>query len=171
VLNATTLDSIAAWPSGLFPNRLHLTLDGKLVLQSNAQSSTVSVYDARTRALIGNIDFAYDESRAKPTMLTQFGRSATPLGILIAPDGKRAWVALAAMDEIADVDIATRKVVRLPRPGASRTGWRTCRKRPCAATTPCVVRGRETLATEVAFRTPLPAKRYGLRNLSARTNV
>jgi DNA-binding beta-propeller fold protein YncE len=99
VLNATTLDSIAAWPSGLFPNRLHLTLDGKLVLQSNAQSSTVSVYDARTRALIGNIDFAYDESRAKPTMLTQFGRSATPLGILIAPDGKRAWVALAAMDE------------------------------------------------------------------------
>ena len=122
VLNATTLDSIAAWPSGLFPNRLHFTPDGKFVLQSNAQSGTVSVYDARSRALVGNIEFAYDEAKAKPTMLTQFGRSATPLGILIAPDGRRAWVALAAMDEIAEVDIATRKVVRLLKAGRGPDG-------------------------------------------------
>lgn len=122
VLNATTLDSIAAWPSGLFPNRLHFTPDGKFVLQSNAQSGTVSVYDARSRALVGNIEFAYDEAKAKPTMLTQFGRSATPLGILIAPDGRRAWVALAAMDEIAEVDIATRKVVRLLKAGREPDG-------------------------------------------------
>lgn len=122
VLNATTLDSIAAWPSGTFPNRLHFTPDGKFVLQSNAQSSTVSVYDAHSRALVGNIEFAYDEAKAKPTMLTQFGRSATPLGILIAPDGKRAWVALAAMDEIAEVDIATRKVVRMLKAGREPDG-------------------------------------------------
>ena len=122
VLNATTLDSIAAWPSGLFPNRLHFTPDGKFVLQSNAQSGTVRVYDARSRALVGNIEFAYDEAKAKPTMLTQFGRSATPLGILIAPDGRRAWVALAAMDEIAEVDIATRKVVRLLKAGREPDG-------------------------------------------------
>jgi DNA-binding beta-propeller fold protein YncE len=112
ILDAVTLDSIAAWPSGKFPNRLHFTTDGKFVLQSNAQSSTVSVYDAYSRSLVGNIEFAYDEAKAKPTMLAQMGRSATPLGILISPDGRHAWVALAAMDQIAEVDIATRRVVR-----------------------------------------------------------
>ncbi len=122
VLDANTLDSIAAWPSGQFPNRLHFTPDGRYVLQSNAQSSTVSVYDGRTRALVGNIEFAYDEVKAKPTMLAQMGRSATPLGILIAPDEKRAWVALAAMDEIAEVDIATRKVVRFLKAGREPDG-------------------------------------------------
>ncbi|MBI1809659.1 MAG: beta-propeller fold lactonase family protein [Gemmatimonadetes bacterium] len=112
ILDANTLDSIAAWPSGQFPNRLHFTPDGQTVLQSNAQSSTVGVYDAKSRKLLGNIEFPYDEALGKPTVLTQFGRSATPLGILIAPDGKRAWVALAAHDRLAEVDIATRKVVR-----------------------------------------------------------
>ena len=112
VLDAKTLDSLAAWPSGQFPNRLHFTPDGRTVLQSNAQSSNVGVYDAKTRTQIATIDFPYDEALGKPTMLTQFGRSATPLGILIAPDGTRAWVALAAHDRLAEVDIAARKVVR-----------------------------------------------------------
>ncbi len=113
VLDATTLDSLAAWPSGLFPNRLHFTPDGRTVLQSNAQSSTVDFYDASKRSLAGRITFPYDEALGKPTMLTQFGRSATPLGILISPDGKTAWVALAAHDRLAEVDIATRRVLRM----------------------------------------------------------
>jgi DNA-binding beta-propeller fold protein YncE len=112
VLDATTLDSLAAWPSGQFPNRLHFTPDGRTVLQSNAQSSTVDFYDVRKRLLAGSITFPYDEALGKPTMLTQFGRSATPLGILIAPDGRRAWVALAAHDRIAEVEIATRRIAR-----------------------------------------------------------
>lgn len=112
ILDANTLDSLAAWPSGLFPNRLHFTPDGRTVLQSNAQSSRVDFYDARKRLLAGSITFPYDDALGKPTMLTQFGRSATPLGILIAPDGKTAWVALAAHDRIAEVDIATRTVTR-----------------------------------------------------------
>lgn len=113
VLDANTLDSLAAWPSGLFPNQLHFTPDGRTVLQSNAQSSRVDFYDASKRLLAGSITFPYDDALGKPTMLTQFGRSATPLGILIAPDGKRAWVALAAHDRIAEVEIATRRVVRM----------------------------------------------------------
>ena len=122
VLDANTLDSLAAWPTGLFPNRLHFTPDGKWVLQSNAQSGTVSVYDAKARTLAGTIAFAYDETIAKSTMLNQFGRSATPLGILIAPDGKRAWVALAAHDRLAEVDIASRRVLRMLTAGREPDG-------------------------------------------------
>ena len=40
------------------------------------------------------------------------GRSPQPEGILIAPDGKRAWIALSAMNRLAEVDLSTRKVVR-----------------------------------------------------------
>jgi DNA-binding beta-propeller fold protein YncE len=40
------------------------------------------------------------------------GQTPQPEGILIAPDGKRAWVALSAMNRIAEVDIANRRVLR-----------------------------------------------------------
>jgi DNA-binding beta-propeller fold protein YncE len=45
-------------------------------------------------------------------MLGAMGRSPQPEGILIAPDGKRAWIALSAMNRLAEVDLATRRVVR-----------------------------------------------------------
>ena len=112
VLDASTLDSLASVPTGEFPNRVHFTPDGKWVLVSNIRSGTVDVIDAATRQPIDHISFAFDSTRANPTMLGAMGRSPQPEGILIAPDGKRAWVALSAMNRLAEVDLSTRKVVR-----------------------------------------------------------
>jgi YVTN family beta-propeller protein len=112
VLDASTLDSLASVPTGEFPNRVHFTPDGRWVLVSNIRSGTVDVIDAATRQPIDKISFAFDSTQANPTMLGAMGRSPQPEGILIAPDGKRAWIALSAMNRLAEVDLSTKKVVR-----------------------------------------------------------
>jgi YVTN family beta-propeller protein len=112
VLDANTLDSLATIPTGEFPNRVHFTPDGKWVLVSNIRSGTVDVIDAATRRTVDHITFAFDSTKANPTMLGAMGRTPQPEGILISPDGKRAWIALSAMNRIAEVDIASRRVLR-----------------------------------------------------------
>ena len=112
VLDANTLDSLASIPTGEFPNRVHFTPDGRWVLVSNIRSGTVDVIDASTRQPIDRLSFAFDSTQANQTMLGAMGHSPQPEGILIAPDGKRAWIALSAMNQLAEVDLATRKVVR-----------------------------------------------------------
>jgi YVTN family beta-propeller protein len=91
---------------------VHFTPDGRWVLVSNIRSGTVDVIDASTRRTVDHITFAFDSTKANPTMLGAMGRSAQPEGILISPDGRRAWVALSAMNRLAEVDLASRKVVR-----------------------------------------------------------
>jgi DNA-binding beta-propeller fold protein YncE len=112
VLDATTLDSLGSIPTGEFPNRLHFTPDGRWVLVSNIRSGTVDVIDAAARRTVDRITFAFDSTQTNATMLGAMGKSAQPEGILIAPDGRRAWVALSAMNRLAEVDIASRRVVR-----------------------------------------------------------
>ena len=123
ILNAQTLDTITSAPTGKFPNRLKFTPDGRHVLLSNAQSGYVGIYDVRRRAEIAQIPFAVDSALLRPQMLgSQMGQSATPLGILMHPGGARAWVALAAMDRIAEVDVEKRTVVRLLQAGREPDG-------------------------------------------------
>ena len=112
VLDANTLDSLASIPTGEFPNRVHFTPDGRWVLVSNIRSGTVDIIDAVARRAVDHITFAFDSTQANATVLGAMGRSPQPEGILIAPDGSRAWIALSAMNRLAEVDLATRRVVR-----------------------------------------------------------
>jgi YVTN family beta-propeller protein len=112
VLDATTLDSLATIPTGEFPNRLHFTPDGRWVLVSNIRSGTVDVIDAAARRTVDHITFAFDSTKVSPTVLGSMGRTPQPEGILISPDGKTAWIALSAMNQLAEVDLATRRVRR-----------------------------------------------------------
>ena len=113
VLDARTLDSLATLPSGEFPNRLKFTPDGRWVLVSNATSSTIGIYDARARVLVATIPIPLDSTQASAEHLASpMGKSAVPLGILIAPDGRRAWVATNAMRRLAEIDIAGRRIAR-----------------------------------------------------------
>ena len=112
VLDANTLDSLASIPTGEFPNRLHFTPDGRWVFVSNIRSGTVDVIDAAARRTVDHITFAFDSTQANPTVLGTMGRTPQPEGILISPDGRRAWIALSAMNRLAEVDVPTRRVVR-----------------------------------------------------------
>ena len=71
-------------------NRLRFTPDGKLVLISDAETGDVVVVDASSREV---------------TKRVNLGKMA--LGILIVPDGSRAYIALAAEDKVAVFDLKT----------------------------------------------------------------
>lgn len=122
VLRAATLDSVATFPSGgVYPNRLRFTPDGRLVLVSNAASGTVQLFDARTRAPVAAIPFPRDTAKA-PADGGPMSGSAVPLGILISPDSRTAYVATAAHNEIAVVDIPGRRIVATLRTGDEPDG-------------------------------------------------
>ncbi len=69
-------------------NRVKFTRDGKRVLVSDPPSNAVLVFDAATRQLVKSI----------PT-------EAVPAGILMAPDGKRAYVACIAAGVVQVIDL------------------------------------------------------------------
>jgi len=69
-------------------NRVKFTRDGKRVLVSDPPSNQLLVIDARTRQIVKKID-------------SEVG----PEGILIAPDGKRAFVACSGAGKIAVLDL------------------------------------------------------------------
>ena len=74
-------------------NRLKFTLDGKLVLISDLGNNALVVVDAASRKVV---------KRLNP------GRQ--PEGILIAPDGARAYVAVAGEKNVAILDLKTLEV-------------------------------------------------------------
>jgi len=71
-------------------NRVKFTRDGKRVLVSDPPSNALLVYDAASRQLIKKLD-----------------TEAGPEGILIAPDGKRAFIACSAAGKVAVLDLDT----------------------------------------------------------------
>jgi YVTN family beta-propeller protein len=121
IMNAATLDSLAGLPAGGRPNRLHFTPDGRTVLVSNINSGTLLFYDARRRQLVDSLAFRIDAARPG-NVAGSASLSAAPEGILLSPDGRRAWIALAGADRLAEIDLATRKVARYITTGAAPDG-------------------------------------------------
>jgi DNA-binding beta-propeller fold protein YncE len=111
VLDAATFDSLASLPTGRFPNRLKFTPDGRHVLVSNAAAGTLGIYDARARRLLATVALG-EGTATTPNAMNPSGRSAMPLGIQLAPDGRRAWVALNAAGALAEVEVPGGRIVR-----------------------------------------------------------
>lgn len=123
VLGAATLDSLGSMPTLRFPNRLKFTLDGKRVLVSNATAGAITVYDVQKRALIKTIPIPFDPSKKRAeAVLGDMGNSAVPLGILLEPGGKRAWVATAALGEIVEIDLIELSITRTIHAGNNPDG-------------------------------------------------
>ncbi|MCC6928957.1 MAG: beta-propeller fold lactonase family protein [Gemmatimonadaceae bacterium] len=123
ILDAATMDSLGSLPTMRFPNRLKFTLDGKRALVSNAAAGTITVYDVARRAQVATITIPFDPSKKKAeAVLGDMGNSAVPLGILMDPNGKRAWVATAALGEVVELDLATLSVTRTINAGNNPDG-------------------------------------------------
>jgi YVTN family beta-propeller protein len=79
-------------------NRLHFTLDGRLVLVTDLDAGEVIVIEAASRKIVKRI---------------AVGRA--PSGILMVPDGSRAFVALTGENALAVVELKTLAVTgRIP---------------------------------------------------------
>lgn len=86
-------------------NRLKFTSDGSLVLISDLSGGELAVFDAATRS---------ERARVK------LGR--TPTGILIAPDGDHAYVAVSGENHIAVIDLKKLSVARTIQTGNEPDG-------------------------------------------------
>jgi YVTN family beta-propeller protein len=104
VIDARTLAVVATLPSKSFPIRARVTPDGRWVLVSNARSGELAVFDARQKTEARRIPLKA-ELRATEGRLMQFGDSSVPIGVIVRPDGKRAWVAHANADVITVLDL------------------------------------------------------------------
>jgi YVTN family beta-propeller protein len=118
VVDVDTLEVEAELACPGFPIRVKLTPDGALALISCAQSGEVRVFDARTHELLRSISMDFDlaEGAEEGLFGVQFGKSAVPIGILVPPRGADgpnvAYVACAAADRIAVIDLAALAVTR-----------------------------------------------------------
>ena len=90
-------------PVGKRPRRFALTPDGSQLWVSNELGASVTVIDTKTQAVLDTIQFTVKGARAA---------DITPVGITISRDGKQAFVGLGKANNVAFVDVATRKVTQ-----------------------------------------------------------
>lgn len=111
VLDAGSLAVVASVPSASFPIRAKVTPDGKHVLVTNARSGDLAVFSAADRSLERKVPLALTAAVRTEGRLMAFGDSSVPIGVLVEPSGKRAFVAHANADEISIVDLTEWKKV------------------------------------------------------------
>lgn len=104
VIDAATLQVVASLPCAAFPIRAKATPDGKRVLVSNAKSGDLAVLSVGDRGIERRVPLAV-EATATEGRLMGFGTSSVPIGIVIEPGGKRAYVAHANADRITVLDL------------------------------------------------------------------
>jgi YVTN family beta-propeller protein len=112
VVDTATLEVLGKIEVESFPIRAKVTPDGKRVLVSAARSGDLAVLGVAERKLEHRVPVpAPPVADRASRLMTQFGDSSVPIGIVIAPDGKRAYVAHANGDTISVVDLAAGKRV------------------------------------------------------------
>jgi YVTN family beta-propeller protein len=105
-VDASTLKIVKTFEAPSFPIRAEATPDGKRVLVSLAKSGEVAVFSTSGPALERRIPLeAPPAADRSGRLLADFGDSSVPIGIEIAPDGKRAYVAHANADQISILDL------------------------------------------------------------------
>jgi YVTN family beta-propeller protein len=117
VIDAQWLEVRATLACPDFPIRVEITPDGKRALVSNAESGDVAVFDVAGRKELARIPMKLEAVQGSDERLFggQFGASPVPVGIEIAPDGRRAWIANTNADLVTVLDLETLAVAgRIP---------------------------------------------------------
>lgn len=89
---------------GKRPRRMALTPDGKELWVTNELDASVSIVSTADHSVTGTLNFEVKGARRE---------DITPVGILMTPDGKRAFVALGRANHVAFVDVPARRVTNL----------------------------------------------------------
>lgn len=92
-----------------FPIRVALTNDGELALVSVARSGEVVAVDASSHTEVARAKLDLSALPESTTRLfgDRFGDSPVPVGLVISPDGRTAWVAATNADAVVIIDPAT----------------------------------------------------------------
>lgn len=99
--------SVAELP---FPIRVKLTYDGKLAVVSCAASGEVALIDTQTLQVVARIPMEKLDPAPTDTPDGMTPGSSVPVGIVIEPESKYAFVALNAAKKVAVIDLQERRV-------------------------------------------------------------
>ncbi|MEL1264936.1 YncE family protein [Pseudoxanthomonas putridarboris] len=91
-----------------FPIRVVFDADGRRAFVTNARDATLAVFDARTKLPVATVSLPREGMEYQATML---GHAALPIGVAVAADRPRAYVAISGGDRIAVVDTDRWQVV------------------------------------------------------------
>lgn len=103
IMDSRDLATLATVPCARMPIRLKFTRDGARVLVSCAASGDVAVIDAATRAEVARIPMPRGEAAEDGVEPAQ----PQPVGLLVEPTNRYAFVALTNAKKIAVVDLST----------------------------------------------------------------
>ncbi len=112
VIDAKSLAVVATIPASSFPIRVKFTPDGSRAVVTFTGSGDVGVFDAASRAETRRIAIGRDAvaGSTSRTFQNRFGTSPDPVGLLIAGDGRRAFVSATHADVVAVVDLEKLRV-------------------------------------------------------------
>jgi YVTN family beta-propeller protein len=107
IVDARTLLVSASLPCATFPIRVQITPDGARALVSNAKSGEVAVFDVKARKEVARLSLAVTPVERQEERLfgAAFEGSPVPVGILIEPSGKQAFVANTNADVVSVLDL------------------------------------------------------------------
>lgn len=108
IFDAHTLAPLARIRAPSRPMRIAFTPDSGRALVTYARTDQLIVFDVHSRAVITQVHFPHD----KVVPQWPYGTAQNAIGVLIPPDGNRAFVALLPNREIAEVDLRDYSVVR-----------------------------------------------------------
>ncbi|MBD9477935.1 YncE family protein [Pseudoxanthomonas sp. PXM02] len=91
-----------------FPIRVVFSPDGALAYVTNARAATLAVFNARSKVPVASVPLSRDDVTYQPTML---GNAALPIGVVVAADRPRAYVAISGGDRIAVIDTQRWQVI------------------------------------------------------------
>jgi YVTN family beta-propeller protein len=118
VLDAATLEEKAKIPAAGVPIRVTATPDGKHVLVTNANGGNLQIVDTATRKVAATVEFPHDAANAPPGAPP----SAVPIGTVVTPDSKTAYVSLLVAGKVAIVDLPSRKITGYIQAGGAPDG-------------------------------------------------
>lgn len=123
VVDTASLEVAATLPSASFPIRAASTPDGKTILVSNAKSGDLAIFDVATRAERKRIKMALDPASSEGRLFgNEMGESPVPIGIVVHPSGRTAFVANAHADVIAVIDLDAGRVTGTLKAGKEPDG-------------------------------------------------
>jgi YVTN family beta-propeller protein len=112
VVDVATLAPVFTIRASEFPIRVKIAPDGRTAIATFSGTGDVRVFDTATRVEKSRVSIGRDAVEGSETRVFQkrFGSGPVPVGLLIAPDGKRAFVSAGHADVVAVIDLERMRV-------------------------------------------------------------
>lgn len=124
IIDPASLEIIGTVPCPGFPIRIAITPDGRHALVSAAESGEVVLFDVNARREIARtaLDLSTASDAAQRLFGDRFGESPVPVGLVISPDGQRAWIAATQADAVVVIEPTTLEIVTVLTAGREPDG-------------------------------------------------